>query len=123
MTKYLILLCIPFIIHALSIEHSYEKAHQKALQEKKVLIVFLTKKGCKHCNKELQKILHNKKLHHIIEKKAIFLIVLNTQKETYPIEMLYTDTYPAIFFLDKNELFTCKRLHTISIPAIKQCLE
>jgi len=123
LTKYLILLCIPFIIHALSIESSYEKAHQKALKEKKILMVFLTQKGCNHCNIELQKILHTKELHRIIEKKALFLIILNTQKETYPIEMLYTDTYPAIFFLDENELFTCKTLHTISIPAIKRCLE
>jgi len=110
-------------LYAFRIESSYDKAHQKALKEHKILLVFLTKKGCDYCNKELQKILQNKMLNALIEKKAVFAIVRQGQKESYPIEMLYTKNYPALFFLNENELFTCKTLYTLSSKEIIKCLK
>jgi len=106
-----------------SIESSYEKAHQKAVKEDKILMVYLTQKGCHRCRDELVKILQNKKLRLAIEKSALFVVVLKNQKESYPIEMLYTSEYPTLFFLDKRELFLCEALRgETKVDKILECL-
>jgi len=105
------------------IESSYESAHKKALKEHKMLIVFLTKKSCSHCNNTLEKIILNKNVTSLIGKKALFCIVTKEQKESYPIEMLYTLEYPTLFFLDSTELFVCDALKgNIKLSQIQNCL-
>ena len=103
------------------IERSYTVAHIKAVKENKMLLVFLTKKECKYCNKELMKILQNKKLDKAIKNRALFVIIIKNQKESYPIEMLYSTRYPTLFLLDKYELSHCKALRGEMNP--KQILD
>ncbi len=106
------------------LENSYSNAHQKAVQENKILMVYLTKKHSAACNKELFKIINSKKVSSLIEKYAVFVIVYQKQKESFPIEMLYTVQYPTLFFLDENELFRCKALRGHMKPSdIARCLK
>ena len=106
------------------IENSYDSAHKKAISTNKMLLVYLTKKNCVHCNRELMKIVQNKELSSLIDKKTVFVIVNEGQKESYPIELLYTREYPALFFLDKYELFNCKALEKVIEPKdIERCLD
>ncbi len=105
------------------IESNYEVAQQKALKSNKILLVFLTKKECTYCNKELRKILNSKNITSLIEKKAIFLLVYKAQYESFPRELLYATHYPTLFFLDKYELFSCRALReNINIKDIITCL-
>lgn len=105
------------------IENNYEIAHKKAMKRDKILLVYLVKRDCLHCNTELMKIMQNKKLSELIEKKAVFVVINKEQKDSYPIEMLYVTEYPTLFFLDKYELFACKTLRTnIEIKEVKSCL-
>ena len=112
------------ILFGFSVEGSFEAARQKAFKEKKVMMVLLTTKDSVSSKQELQKIINNKKLRKLIEKKAVFVIVYKEQKESYPIEMLYTKSIPSLFFLDSNELFICKELYApMKQEAIMRCLE
>ena len=40
-----------------------------------------------------------------VDDLFVSVLITKGQKETYPIEMLYTMTYPSVFFLDAQELF------------------
>ncbi len=106
----MLLLLLVLSLYGLQIEHNYDDAHKKALQNDKTLVVFLTKHTCPYCNKELAKLLNDKQIRTLLEKNTVFVIVTYEQPTSYPIEMLYTDRYPSLFFLDTYELFTCKAL-------------
>jgi hypothetical protein len=112
-----------FYADAFMVESSYAKAHTKALKTGKSLVVFLTKKDCPQCNVELAKIIHNEDISLAISKYAVFVIVRQGQKESYPIEMLYTMQYPALFILDQKELQKCNESAVkFDIKHIVQCL-
>ncbi|UCM99559.1 thioredoxin family protein [Sulfurimonas sp. SWIR-19] len=114
---------LTFYANAFMVESSYEKAHAKALKTGKFLVVFLTKKNCSQCDAELAKIIHNKAISLAIDRYAVFVIIKDGQKESYPVEMLYTIQYPALFILDTNELPQCSALTVkLDIQDIVQCL-
>jgi len=99
-----------FLITTLSANHinwygNYDKAHRLALKENKSLMVLLIQNDCERSKKIVQDIFMNQSYIDIINKDYISVIVTLHQKESYPIEMLYTDVYPSLFFLDKYELF------------------
>ena len=123
MTKLILFILLSSLLGAFTIESSFENAHSKAINENKILMVFLTTPKCKECNRVLQHILTDKNLSTLIEKEAIFSIIQKGQKESYPIELLYTLEYPALFFLDKEELFVCDTLSgVIPLKSITKCL-
>jgi len=87
---------------------SFDKAHKKALKDNKKLMILLIKKDCKVCKEVIKTTFINQSYINNINKDFISVIVTKNQKESYPIEMLYTFTYPTLFFLDNKELFVCK---------------
>ncbi|MEO1937903.1 MAG: hypothetical protein ABGW85_04620 [Sulfurimonas sp.] len=122
--KLFLLLLLSSRLFAFSIESSYEAAHKKALQEEKLLLVFLTKKGLSAASKKLQMLLESKKVADTIEKEAVFVIIYKNQRESYPIELFYTQEYPTLFFVNNEELFACEAQHfDIDKEALLECLE
>ena len=87
---------------------NFDKAHQAALKEDKKLMVLLIKKGCKPCTESIKTTFINQPYVKEINDSFISVIVTKDQKDSYPIEMLYTFTYPTLFVLDNKELFVCK---------------
>ncbi len=87
---------------------NFDKAHQKALRENKKLMVLLIKKDCETCKESVKTTFLNQPYIDEINGSFISVIVTKGQKESYPIEMLYTFTYPTLFFLDNRELFVCE---------------
>ena len=107
----------------MSVGSSYEAAHRQALAEGKILIVLLAKRGDAASKEALAKIISDKNTSKLIEKKAVFVLIFEDDKQSYPIEMLYTDIFPSLFFLDKNELFICDGLRgDIKLAKIQKCL-
>ena len=105
-------------------ESSYGMAQQKAKRLEKILMVFLINNSCRECNRELSKLLKSPEITVLIEKKAVFTIVHREQKESYPIEMLFTQEYPTLFFLNASELFVCDALSgEIETSKVESCLE
>lgn len=84
---------------------NYDKAHQMAIKEKKTLMVLLIQKDSKRAKKIIQNVFMNQPYIDKINKEYVSVIVTYKQKESYPIEMLYTDVFPSLFFLDRYELF------------------
>lgn len=87
---------------------NFDKAHKQALKENKKLMVLLIEKDCKACQNTLKTTFINQSYIDKINDDFISVIVTKNQKESYPIEMLYTFTYPTLFFLDNRELFVYK---------------
>lgn len=84
---------------------NYEEAHQEALKEKKILMVLLIENHSQECNKILSTTFKEQEYIKKINELFVSVIITKNQKESYPIEMLYTMTYPSIFFLNNKELF------------------
>nr|WP_321267447.1 thioredoxin family protein [uncultured Sulfurimonas sp.] len=89
-------------------QSNFDKAHQQALKENKKLMVLLIKKDCKECIETIKSTFTNQAYIEKINSEFISVLATYNQKSSYPIEMLYTSTYPSLFFLDKQELFICK---------------
>jgi len=103
---------------------SFDKAHKEALQEDKKLMILLIKKDSKACQKTIITTFMNQKYIDRINKEFVSVIVSKNQKASYPIEMLYTFTYPTLFFLDNKELFICKPIRGEVTPdKLKSYLE
>ena len=106
--KYLIFTLLLF--NTLNANHinwygDYDKAHKVAIKENKPLMVLLIKKDSYESKVILKDIFMNQPYIDKINQNYISVIVTYKQKESYPIEMLYTDVFPSLFFLDKYELF------------------
>lgn len=68
-------------------------------------MVLLIKKDCEVSQKTIQTTFMNHPYIDTINSKFISILITKDQKSSYPIEMLYTFTYPTLFFLDNKELF------------------
>lgn len=86
----------------------FDKAHKKALKQNKSLIVLLIEENCDSSREVIKKTFINQPYIDKINKDFVSVIVTKNQKASYPIEMLYTFTYPTLFFLDNRELFLCE---------------
>jgi len=120
-----LLLSILYANHV-SWQSNFDKAHIQALKENKKLMVLLVKKSCKSCKDTIKTTFMNQKYIDEINSKFVSVLVTKDQKNNYPIEMLYTLTYPSLFFLDNRELFVCEPIRGEVTPErvknhLKQC--
>ncbi len=84
---------------------NYDNAHREALTKDKILMVFLIQKDCIECQKMLESTFINQKYIEEVNENFVSVLVIKGQKSSYPLELLYTMTYPALFFLNNEELF------------------
>jgi hypothetical protein len=87
-----------------------------AHREHKNILVLLLDKHTPQTNKIIQESFINQEYLGELKKKFIGVIVLKDTKESYPIELLYTQTFPSLFFLSTEELFLCEPLEGIITP-------
>ena len=84
----------------------YDKALQKANQERKPLMVLLVKKECNRCNEVIIKNFMNHDYIDRLNKKFVSVIITYEGKLSYPIELFYSTSFPTLFFVDsQNEHF------------------
>ena len=88
-------------------QSDYEKAHRVALKENKNLLILLVDK---QSSELIKRSFMNQAYVKEINREFIAVYVMKNQKSSYPIELLYTLEYPALFFLDKYELYSCEYL-------------
>ena len=110
--KYLILIlfCVSLKAEYISWQSNYDEAHQEALKENKMLMVLLIEDECADCHKILRTTFKDKEYIKRINELFVTVLVTKGQKGSYPIEMLYTMTYPSVFFLNSKELFVCENI-------------
>ncbi len=122
-----LLLCL--VLSTLEANHiswspNFDKAHKEALKQEKKLMVLLIEENSKACQEALKTTFMNQPYIDEINREFISIIVSKNQKSSYPIEMLYTFTYPTLFFLDNTELFVCEPIRGgISPDKLKSYLE
>jgi len=102
---YLILLTLSLSADNIRWHSNYDTAFTQALKEDKMLMVLMIEEDSLACYKMLSTTFMNQNYNKKINSLFISILITKGQKDTYPIEMLYTMEYPALFFLDKNELF------------------
>jgi len=107
MKSFFFIILVVISLHAEHVQWwaNYDAAHQEALKTGKLLMVLLVENNCSSCDKILEITFLNQPYISTINKKYVSVIVKKGQKQSYPLEMLYSMTYPAIFFLNQEELF------------------
>ena len=90
----------------------YDMALAKAQKEKKPMMVLLVKKECKSCNNVIVKYFMKQDYIERLNKKFISVIVNYEEKSSYPIELLYSSSFPTLFFINsKNESFLIEPIY------------
>ena len=118
------LLYLFYILFALSAhathlqwQGSYELARKRAQEENKNILVFLVHEKNEKTGKVILKNFMNQPYIEKMNTEFIAVIVEKGTRQSYPIELLYTQTYPALFFLSVEELFLCRPLEGVITPA------
>lgn len=84
----------------------YEKALIIAKKQNKPLMLFIRKKNCNDCQKMLETTFINQPYIDKINKEYISIIATYEDENSYPIELFYTQQFPALFFISsKDESF------------------
>ncbi len=95
---------------------NYDKALQKAQKEHKPLMVLLVKKECPFCNDMIKDSFMGQEYVTFLNQKFISVIVTYEGRESYPIEMFYSTSFPTLFFVSsKTEHFLSEPLYGTSI--------
>ena len=117
----LFLFCILFALSAhathLQWQGSYELARKRAQAENKNILVFLVYEKNEKTGKMILKNFMNQPYIEKMNTEFIAVIVEKGTRQSYPIELLYTQTYPALFFLSAEELFLCRPLEGVITPS------
>jgi len=112
----IVLLILVFILqlNAVQVRHikwywDYEKALKVAKKQHKPIMLFLQKKDSKESKKMLFQTLCNQSYVEQINHNFISVVAFFENKSNYPIELFYTNEFPALFFVDyKDESFLIK---------------
>jgi len=129
MIKFLFVLCLLTVyINANHIHWmgNYDKALQKAHKEHKPLMVLLVKKECPPCNDVIKDSFMEQRYIKHLNQKFISVMVTYEGRESYPIEMFYSTSFPTLFFVSsKTETFLAKPLYgeSISVNSIENILK
>ena len=115
--KFLIILSLSLSAENIRWHYHFDTAHAQALKENKALMILLIERESPECYKMLTTTFKNQDYNKKINSLFVSILITKGQKATYPIEMLYTTEYPAIFFLDKNELFIGENLFGYISPS------
>ena len=99
---------------------NYDKALQKAQKEYKPLMVLLVKKECPSCNDMIKDSFMGQGYIKHLNQKFISVIVTYEGRESYPIEMFYSASFPTLFFVSsQTEGFLSEPLYGKSIDKNK----
>ena len=97
---------------------NYDKALQKAQKVHKPLMVLLVKKECPSCNDVIKDFFMGQEYVKYLNQKFVSVIVTYEGRESYPIEMFYSTSFPTLFFVSsQTETFLAKPLYDKTINA------
>lgn len=99
----LLLLCAIAFGENISWRGNYDEALMEAKKEKKELLLLIVKKDCAKCKSVFIDIFNEKEIQDKVNKKYISVVVFFENKNSYPIELFYTQQFPALFFVSKED--------------------
>ncbi|WP_345992675.1 thioredoxin family protein [Sulfurimonas sp. HSL-1716] len=87
-------------------QSSYDSALAKAKEQNKDILLLLLKKDSPRCKTVFVDIFNKKRVQDEINEKYVAAIAFYEDENSYPIEMFYTQQFPALFFVSgKDETF------------------
>jgi len=115
----LLLLTFGLSLHAEHVQWQgdFEKARVKAIEDKKELMILLITPECSACKQMLRNTFMDQGYITYINQHYVAVLLTKDQKQSYPIELLYTQEYPALFFLNTYEIYTKEALFGYINPA------
>ncbi|MCK4974271.1 MAG: thioredoxin family protein [Sulfurimonas sp.] len=103
---------------------NFDEAHKKSLKQNKHLMILLIMKDSVECKDTIVTTFMNQTYIDKINREFIPVLITKDQKQSYPIEMLYTFTYPTLFIFDEQHLFSCEPIRgDITPQRLKSYLE
>jgi len=92
-------------------QNDYEKSLIEAKKVKKDILLLVLKKECVKCKSIFIDVFNKDDIQKSVNEKYIPVVVFFEDKNSYPIELFYAQTFPALFFVSsKDESFLQKPL-------------
>ena len=89
-------------------------------------MVLLVKKECPACNTAIKNYFMDQEYISQLNRKFVSVIITYEGRENYPVEMFYSRSFPALFFVDyQTERFLSEPLYgkSIDVRAIEAFLK
>jgi len=103
---------------------NFDSANHEALKSSKKMMVLLIEKNSTQNKNTLINAFMNQDYIDEINEQYISVIITKDQESSYPIEMLYTNEYPSVFFLNSLEIYVCEPIRGgVSSDRLKAHLE
>lgn len=84
-------------------QNEYEKALLEAKKEKKKIVLLVLKKECVECKTIFIDIFKDSEVEAKISSEYIPIVVFFEDKNSYPIELFYTQLFPTLFFVSQED--------------------
>jgi len=84
-------------------QSDFDKALFEAKKEKKELLLLVLKKECAECREVFVSLFNDKEVQEKVNKKYVAVVSFFEQKNSYPIELFYTQAFPTLFFVSSKD--------------------
>ncbi len=84
-------------------QNDFDRVLMQAKKEQKEILLLLLKKDCRSCKTIFADIFTDKEVQEKVNKKYLPVVVFFEENNSYPIELFYTQQFPAIFFVSKED--------------------
>lgn len=84
-------------------QSDYESSLIEAKRVKKDILLLVLKKECIKCKSIFTEVFDNEDVQTRVNEKYIPIIVFFEDKNSYPIEFFYTQTFPTLFFVSSED--------------------
>ena len=92
-------------------QSDFDKALFEAKKAKKEIMLLVLEKECATCKNIFVEVFGDKEVQKKVNKKYIAVVVFFENKNSYPIELFYTQSFPTLFFVSsKDESYLRKPL-------------
>jgi len=92
-------------------QNDFDAALFKAKAQKKEILLLVLKKECAECKKIFVEVFNDKEVQEEVNRKYIAVVAFFEDKNSYPIELFYTQAFPSLFFVSsKDESYLQKPL-------------
>lgn len=90
-------------------QNDFDKALFEAKKAKKEILLLVLKKECEACKSVLSEVFGDKEVQKALNGRYVPVAVFYENKNSYPIELFYTQEFPTLFFVSyKDESYLRK---------------
>lgn len=84
-------------------QSDFDKALFEAKKEKKELLLLVLKKEPAECKNIFAEVFNDKEVQEEVNRKYIAVVAFFEHKNSYPVELFYTQTFPTLFLASSRD--------------------